>query len=77
MNLLTRAPDVFAHCEADDWTFAPRYTDGVCPLCGWQPGDLDARPPWLATVDWFVPAMLAMVLASIVMSVVVIIAYSR
>ena len=77
MNLIARMPDVVAHCEADDWTFAPRYTDGVCPLCGWRPVGVDARPPWLATVDWFVPAMITMVLVSVVMGIVVFVAYSR
>jgi hypothetical protein len=30
------------HCVNDDWDFDPRYTDGVCPICGWGPGP---RPP--------------------------------
>lgn len=26
------------HCVNDDWDFDPRYTGGVCPICGWGPG---------------------------------------
>ncbi len=38
------------HCPNDDWDFDPRYTDGVCPICGWGPGK---RPTaaWLARVE--------------------------
>ena len=43
------------HCEADDWTFDPRYTQGRCPICGWAPEDAPSAPGWLALVnrlDW-------------------------
>ena len=35
---------VRAHCEFDDWDFAPRYTDGACPLCGWEPDGIVVEP---------------------------------
>jgi hypothetical protein len=38
------------HCPNDDWDFDPRYTDGVCPICGWGPGKAPA-PAWLARVQ--------------------------
>src|SRR5205823_2868118 len=34
-----------AHCPTDDWDFAPRYTDGACPICGWRPEGIDTTPP--------------------------------
>jgi len=46
---------VRAHCEADRWTFDPRYTQGRCPICGWQPEGAPHAPGWLALVnrvDW-------------------------
>jgi hypothetical protein len=43
------------HCEVDDWTFDPRYTQGRCPICGWVPEGAPVAPRWLALVnrlDW-------------------------
>lgn len=42
-------------CEADDWTFDPRYTQGCCPICGWAPEGVPAAPRWLELInrlDW-------------------------
>jgi hypothetical protein len=42
-------------CEADDWEFDARYTEGVCPICGWRPEGAPSAPRWLALsrkVDW-------------------------
>ena len=44
-----------AFCEADQWSFDPRYTQGRCPICGWQPPGAAAAPAWLALanrLDW-------------------------
>ena len=41
------------HCEADDWTFDPRYTQGRCPICGWAPEGAPSAPGWLAIVNRF------------------------
>lgn len=44
-----------AYCEADRWTFDPRYTQGRCPICGWEPAGAPAAPAWLALanrLDW-------------------------
>jgi hypothetical protein len=44
-----------AYCEADSWSFDPRYTQGRCPICGWQPEGAPDAPAWLALVkrlDW-------------------------
>ena len=46
---------VRAYCEADRWTFDPRYTQGRCPICGWEPQGAPNAPAWLALVnrvDW-------------------------
>jgi hypothetical protein len=43
------------HCEVDDWTFDPRYTQGRCPICGWAPEGAPSAPRWIALVnrlDW-------------------------
>ena len=65
-----------AHCPVDDWAFDPRYTEGVCPLCGWRPPGLAIEPPRFAEIDWFWPAVGAMLLASILMGVLALVAYN-
>ena len=44
-----------AHCDVDNWTFDPRYTQGRCPICGWAPEGAASAPRWLALanrLDW-------------------------
>ncbi len=44
-----------AYCEADNWRFDPRYTQGKCPICGWAPGGAPTAPRWLKLanrMDW-------------------------
>lgn len=48
-------------CEADGWSFDPRYTQGRCPICGWQPEGAPAAPRWLALVDRMDWQMIALV----------------
>jgi len=69
--------DVIAHCPIDDWDFAPRYTDGVCPICGWRPDDVDTTPPLAPRIDWFWPSMAFLALVSLVMAIAVIVTYVR
>ena len=64
-------------CPNDNWTFTPKYTDGVCPLCGWKPSDLEFSPPFAARVDWFWPSMIFMLVASVAMGVLVVLAYGH
>src|SRR5439155_17973299 len=45
--------DVRVECPRDRLTFRPVYTDGVCPLCGWRPPDVDATPPLSVRIDRF------------------------
>ena len=33
-RVLGTGDGVRVRCEFDDWEFSPRFTDGVCPLCG-------------------------------------------
>jgi hypothetical protein len=64
-------------CPVDDWSFAPKYTNGVCPLCGYKPEGVEFHSPFAARVDWFWPSMAFMLAASIAMGVLVILAYGR
>lgn len=46
---------VRAYCEADRWSFDPRYTQGRCPICGWEPAGVPSAPAWMALanrLDW-------------------------
>jgi hypothetical protein len=65
-----------ARCPLDDWVFEPRYTDGLCPLCGWRPPGGLVRPPRSARIDWFWPAVVVALIASVVMGVLVLVAYN-
>ena len=66
-----------ARCPIDEWTFTPRYTDGVCPLCGWQPEGRLAILPLSRRIDWFMPALAALLLSSVLMLILVLLAYNR
>ena len=68
---------VRVHCEFDDWDFAPRYTDGACPLCGWQPDGIVVEPALVERMDWFMVMLVAVVVVSIVMGVLVVHAYTQ
>ena len=65
------------HCEFDDWDFAPRYTDGACPLCGWRPEGETAGPPLSQRIDWFTIMLAVVVVASVLMGVLVLRAYNQ
>jgi hypothetical protein len=71
------ATEVRVHCTFDDWDFAPRYTEGACPLCGWQPEDSVSDPPLSQRIDWFMVMLVVVVLASILMAVLVLRAYTQ
>lgn len=52
-----------AHCDVDNWTFDPRYTQGKCPICGWAPEGAATAPRWLALanrLDWEVLGLFAL-----------------
>jgi hypothetical protein len=68
---------VQVHCEFDDWDFAPRFTDGACPLCGWRPEGIVEEPSLVERMDWFMVMLAAVVIASIVMGILVLHAYTQ
>jgi len=74
---LGHGQEIRSTCPVDDWTFTPRYTDGVCPLCGYQPPGVDAGNGWPGPIDWFWPILGTLVVASLAMAVLVIVAYNR
>lgn len=62
------------HCELDDWTFDPRYTDGRCPICGWQPAGAPSAPAWLAAArkfEWELTGLLVLLVVLAVLGAVV------
>ena len=69
--------EVVAHCPIDDWDFAPQYTDGACPICGWRPEGMEFTTPLAARIDWFWPAMGFLAMVSLAMAITVIVVYVR
>ena len=74
---LGRAATPRVTCPVDDWEFDPRYTDGVCPLCGWRPPGPRVEAPVSARVDWFWPMAGLLFVLSVVMGILVLVAYYR
>jgi len=72
-----RPADETCHCPTDNWDFVPRYTDGVCPLCGYRPEGAPITAPWSARVDWFWPTAAMFLVISVVMGILVLAAYNR
>jgi len=72
-----KGDEIIAHCPIDDWDFAPRYTDGVCPICGWRPEGIDVTLPFAARIDWFWPAVGFLALVSVAMAIAVIVTYIK
>ena len=64
-----------AICPVDDWTFTPLYTDGSCPLCGWQPPGYKLRTPALSRFDWYLAALVGIAAVSAIMLVTVLNAF--
>ena len=76
-GILSLAPGEKAHCPIDDWDFEPRFTDGRCPLCGWTPPGAPIEAPRVTRIDWFWPMVALVTVVSVVMGVLVLVAYSR
>ncbi|HEV7677968.1 MAG TPA: hypothetical protein VGQ42_05335 [Candidatus Dormibacteraeota bacterium] len=66
-----------AVCPVDSWAFAPAYTDGRCPLCGWAPQGYVYSPPLLTPYDRYWAAMAGIAAISVIMLIAVVIAFSR
>jgi hypothetical protein len=68
------SPRVRSYCELDRWSFDPRYTDGRCPICGWQPAGAPVAPRWLILArraEWELLGLLALLIVLVVLGVVV------
>jgi hypothetical protein len=76
-RVLGTGDGVRVRCEFDDWEFSPRFTDGVCPLCGWRPEGIVEEPPLVERMDWFMVMLVAVVMVSIVMGILVLRAYAQ
>lgn len=65
-----RATHNRAYCQLDHWGFDPRYTGGVCPICGWTPDGVPAAPAWirvLKKLDWEILGLFVLVIALVVL----------
>ena len=63
-----------AHCELDQWSFDPRYTDGKCPICGWAPPGAPSVPAWLALarkLEWEIAGLVLLAVVLVILGVVV------
>ena len=63
-----------AFCELDRWSFDPRYTDGRCPICGWQQEGAPNAPAWLMLarrVEWELLGLFALLIVLVVLGLVV------
>jgi hypothetical protein len=68
-----RAP-VRAYCELDQWSFDPRYTDGRCPICGWEPPGAPDAPAWLAAArkfEWELTGLVVLLVVLVILGVLV------
>jgi hypothetical protein len=74
-RVLGTGDGIRVRCEFDDWEFSPRFTEGVCRLCGWRPEGIVEGTPLVQRMDWFMVMLVAVVIASIVMGILVIHAY--
>lgn len=64
-----------AYCTNDDWVFDPRYTHGVCPICGWAPEGAPSAPRWLALVnrfDWDMVGLFLLADALVLLALIVV-----
>jgi len=66
-----------AICPVDARAFTPLYTDGACPLCGWAPDGYVHTTPLLTPYDRYWGALGAIAAVSVVMAVVVLVAFAR
>jgi hypothetical protein len=66
-----------AICPADSRAFTPQYTDGSCPLCGWVPDGYVYSKPFLAPYDRYWGALAGIAAISVIMAIVVAVAFAR
>jgi hypothetical protein len=66
-------PDAVVECPNDGLSFRPYFTDGACPLCGWNAPGMVAEP-WTHRVDWVWIAFAGLIAVSILMAIIVFVA---
>jgi hypothetical protein len=71
------ADEARAICPTDHWAFRPRYTDGRCPLCGWEPPGVIVRLPMSRRIDTFGWMSMALGAVSLIMLLLVLLIYMR
>lgn len=64
-------------CPTDSWPFRPAYTEGRCPLCGWEAPGTVVRLPLSRRIDSFAWMALSLIALSVVMLVLVVVLYTR
>jgi hypothetical protein len=69
--------EVQAICPVDSWPFRPSYTDGRCPLCGWEPPGAIVQLPLSRRLDSFAWMLLTLLAVSVLMTVIVLVLYAR
>jgi hypothetical protein len=72
-----RSVDVQVVCPVDSWPFRARYTDGRCPLCGWEAPGAVVSLPLSRRIDSFSWMALSLIAVSAVMLVLVVVLYTR
>jgi hypothetical protein len=72
-----RSREARAICPVDSWPFRPRYTEGRCPLCGWEPPGTVVRLPLSRRIDTFGWMVMWLLAVSVVMAVLVAMMYTR
>jgi hypothetical protein len=72
-----RSRDAQVVCPADSWPFRPRYTEGHCPLCGWEPPGAIVRLPLSRRIDSFGWMVITLLGLSLLMLVLVVVLYTR
>jgi hypothetical protein len=63
-----------AYCELDRWSFDPRYTDGRCPICGWEPPGAPHAPWWMLMArkfEWELAGLAVLAVVLVVLGVMV------
>jgi len=65
---------VRAYCELDQWSFDPRYTEGRCPICGWEPPGAPKAPAWLMLArkfEWELTGLVLLLVVLVILGVLV------
>ena len=64
-------------CPVDSWPFRPRYTEGRCPICGWEPPGAVVALPLSRRIDAFGWLVISLLALSLAMLALIITLYTR